>query len=150
MPQLLEQIGTPKRLSKQRLTDKLVSLIFNGKTKMTENAKTLGIGRTTAYRYWNQWVDSEESQQIDVEWWASFKTLKKKSPVKAFEGLTRLKLRKMPQKVESKTEILEERKISVDINATLREYQAIIRKSVDNTIPSNRVRKPLDPTQTHT
>lgn len=103
----MRQNETPKRLSKRQQTDRLVTLIFSGKTNMTQNAKTLKIGRATAYRYWSAWIESEEAQQLDVEWWASFKTMQKKSPVKAFEGLTRLKTRKMPQKVEAKAEVTE-------------------------------------------
>ena len=101
----LRRTETPKRLSKRKLTDQLVALIFNGKTNMTENAETLGIGRATAYRYWNSWVESDEAQQLDLEWWSMFITLKHKSPVKAFEGLTRLKVRKTPAKLESKETI---------------------------------------------
>ena len=116
MSPTLRQIETPKRLSKQQKTNRLVALIFSGKTNMTENAKTLGIGRATGYRYWNQWVESEEAQQIDVEWWATFKQLKKKSPIKAFEGLTRLKIRKTPKKKEAKTETTIESKQEVTFN----------------------------------
>jgi hypothetical protein len=98
----MRQIETPKRLSRQQLTDKLVALIFTGKTDMTANAKTLGIGRATVYRYWNKWTESEEAQQVSIEWWAMFRTLKRKSPIKAFEGLTRLKFKAMPEKIEAK------------------------------------------------
>ena len=100
-PPTLIQNETPKKLSKREQTNRLVTLIFDGKTNMTENAKTLGIGRATAYRYWNSWIQSEEAQQLDMEWWATFKQLKEQSPIKAFEGLTRLKFRRTPQKIEA-------------------------------------------------
>jgi len=141
----MKQNETPKRLSKKKLTDKLVGLIFNGQTNMTENAETLGIGRTTAYRYWNQWVTSEESQQIDVEWWANYQHLKRKAPIKAFEGLTRLKTRKMPHKIEAKGEIKEQVDVRVEhIDWALTEYAKIIGEAAELNLRAHNTQKQMD------
>jgi len=70
-------------------------------------------------------------------------------PIEAYKQMAKIVAKMVTHKIESKTTVKEERKISVDINATLREYEAIIRKVVDDTVPSNRTRKPLDTTQTN-
>ena len=103
---------------------------------MTENAETLGIGRATAYRYWNQWLESAEAQQIDAEWWAEFNRLKKKSPIKAFEGLTRLKVRKMAHKLEVKKEVKTEHR--TDIHILLEQYEGIIERAAERNLPKDR------------
>ena len=136
----MEHFGTPKRPSRKVLTDRLVGLIFYGHTNMTQNAQTLGIGRTTAYRYWNQWVASEEAQQIDVEWWAAFHQLKQKSPVKAFEGITRLKMRKMPQKIEAKEEItVDEKHVTI-----IADYSGALEAAVKADVAALCARKQVD------
>ena len=129
----LRRTETPKRLSKRKLTDQLVTLIFSGKTNMTENAETLGIGRATAYRYWNQWVESEEAQQLDLEWWSMFINLKHKSPIKAFEGLTRLKIRKTPQKIQQdvKGEIKTEH---TETSILIQRYEEVIKRASNRNI----------------
>lgn len=142
----LAQNGTPKKLSKRQKIDKLVSLIFSGKTNMTKNADIIGIGRRTAYRYWNQWVESEEAQQVDIEWWAQFNQLKKKSPIRAFEGLTRIKIRKTPHKMEMREEIkIEEKRVAI-----LAEYTGAINSATERDIQALRTRKQMDTTPTNT
>jgi hypothetical protein len=138
---ILKQNETPKKLSKRQKIDKLVALIFSGKTNMTENAEAVSISRTTAYRYWNKWLDSEEAQQVDIEWWAMFKKLKQKSRVKAFEGLTRLKYRKTPEKHELKEKIEVSEKVDISI---LAQYDLALRRAAERDIVALRAKQQMD------
>ena len=95
-----EQIGTPKEQSKQEITDQLIRLVFQGKKNFSEIAQELGIGRTTAYTYWNDWKHTEEAAQVDWEWWSLYRRLKRVNPAKALECLTRIKYRLTTEKLE--------------------------------------------------
>ena len=101
----VEQTLTLREQTQQELTDKLIRLVFQGKKNFSEISNDLGISRTTAYKYWNDWKRTEEAQQVDWEWWSLYRRLKRVNPSKALECLTRIKYRLTTEKVELKEEI---------------------------------------------
>ena len=110
---------TPKHISRRQKQDMLIQLIFDGNTNITEIAKQLNITRMTAYRWFQKWKQTEEAQQIDMEWWALAKQLQNKTegnPLKVFEGLTRLKYRMIPASINMDTkETYTERRIIIQM-----------------------------------
>lgn len=93
------------------------------------------------------WVRTPDFEQWIKELWLD--KYAKVDDIEAFRAVTKLFAKMMTQKIEREDKIIEERKISIDITATLREYQAILSKIVDNTVQPNRTAKPLDTPQTH-
>jgi len=89
----MSQNVTPKKVARQERVETVALNIFNGITSFTELAKLLGVNRRTIYRDWRLWIDSHEIDKVDAEWWALFKRLKEDNPEKAFDGLTRLKIK---------------------------------------------------------
>ena len=90
---------TPHDEQEAHIVDQLVKLLFDG-TTFSDACKQTGISRPRGYRYFNHWKQTEEAYRIDAEWWALFNYLKATNPVKAFDGLTRIKHRMTTEKVD--------------------------------------------------
>ena len=101
------QTDTPRRHSRQEITDELLKLVFQGRMNFSDIAKELGISRKTAYRYWQKWKQTEEAQMVDWEWWELYKKVKVVNPEKALECLTRIKHKMIVERAEVKQEIRE-------------------------------------------
>lgn len=95
-----EQNDTPRHKKNQQLTDELIQTLFTGNYSFSQAAEKVGLKRNRAYRLWNRWKQTEEAQNIDMEWWALYLQLKDKNPEKALECLTRLKYRMTTEKSE--------------------------------------------------
>jgi transposase-like protein len=102
-----KQIETPRRQSRQEITDNLIRLIFQGRHNFSEIAKELGISRATAWRYWTRWKQTEEAQAVDWEWWNLYNQVRVVNPEKALECLTRIKYRMTTEKLEVQKTIKE-------------------------------------------
>jgi len=122
----MAQNGTPKKISRQEKIDALVTIIFKGETNFTKACQKAGLPRRTGYRYWNKWKQSEEVQQVDLEWWALANKLKDEYPEKAFEGLTRLKTKMIPTQLN----IEETQKLTVNVRVrkSLEQYAVLFRR----------------------
>lgn len=94
------QTDTPRRQTRQQITDNLIRLIFQGRHNFSEIAKELGVSRKTAYRYWEKWKQTEEAQAVDWEWWNLYNQVRVVNPEKALECLTRIKYRMTTEKLE--------------------------------------------------
>lgn len=101
------QNDTPRRLSNQQLTDKLIETLFTGKYTFTKAAELTGLKRNRAYRLFRKWKDTEEAHRVDSEWWSLYLQVRKKNPEKALECLTRIKHKLIVEKAEVKQEIRE-------------------------------------------
>ena len=98
MEKMLQNV-TPAKRARKTKKDKLIELILlDGSVKQA--AETIGISRMTAYRWWDEWCQTDEAKEISAEWWAIFNQLKKEKKEKAGEFVTRLKLKLMKDKSE--------------------------------------------------
>lgn len=122
----MAQNGTPKKVSKQEKIEQLVVAIYLGNTNFTKLAEKLNVSRRTAYRYWNEWKRSHELDHVDAKWWALENKLESDNPEKAFDGLTKIKLKAMKEQAEIdiksvpklKVEIVENRQPESDVSAS--------------------------------
>ena len=93
------QTMTPKRTERIHRQNQFLTLLFKGHITFTEAARQVGISRNQAYHWFAKWKQ-QEGYEIDREWWQLYNRLLDESPEKAFEGLTRLKYRMTPQRIE--------------------------------------------------
>ena len=107
MQTLQSQNVTPCRITKQERIDQLIDHLFNGHLSFAKAAAKVGVTRRQAYRYFNEWKQSHEAQQIDSEWWSLYLRLRDENPEKALECLTRLKYRMITEKHEIKATVKE-------------------------------------------
>lgn len=129
IPTTNTQKVTPCKLRRQQRIDKMLKLIYDGQTDFSKIAEEIGVSRKQAYKYWHQWVDSEEAAQVNAEWWAEYKRQKKAGSPKAFEGITRIKYRMTTEKRE--------------INKTVKEIRLAWQVESDTT---NKVQPPPETT----
>ena len=135
-------IGTPKSIARQHKQDELIKILFMGHITFTEAARQLSIPRRTAYRYFQKWKE-QEGLEIDREWWQLYSKLYNKNEEKAFEGLTRLKYRMTPDKIEVKETIkIEEKHVSI-----IADYTTAINRALDQSLQSLRAKQQLDTTE---
>ena len=103
LPELLglkpAQNCTPKRLARQLKQDEFIKTLFTGQTTFQDACIQHGISRRTGYTWFSQWKE-REGLQVDMAWWQLCNLLKRTNPEKAFEGLTRLKYRMTPDKIQ--------------------------------------------------
>jgi predicted DNA-binding protein YlxM (UPF0122 family) len=104
---LQKETPTPAKLKRQQRKDKTIDLMLNTDLEVQEIAQQIGITRKTVYVYWNEWKQTEEAIHIDRKWHHRCQALEETNPEKAFEGLTKIKVRMTTEKLEVKKEIRE-------------------------------------------
>jgi len=138
-PQETSQNVTPKRIARLQKQNQFLTLLFQGHITFTEAAREIGISRRQAYRWFQKWK-LNEGLEIDREWWQLFNQLLDESPEKAFEGLTRLKYRMTPDKLEVKQEVkVEETHVTI-----IADYTEAIRDAANRDIQSLRAKQQVD------
>jgi len=108
---------TPKRIARLEKQNKFLTLLFQGHITFTEAAREIGISRRQAYRWFQKWK-LNEGLEIDREWWQLFNQLLDESPEKAFEGLTRLKYRMTPDRIQLEEKITDIKVVIVEHTAS--------------------------------
>jgi transposase-like protein len=142
---------TPAKTRQQERKDKTIDLMLNSDLSVTNIAKQIGISRKTLYNYWAEWQQTEEAVQINRKWHRLCKALEEDNMEKAFEGLTKIKVRMTTEKTELKEEITETHNVNVNVKSMLAEYEHLITTPINGaetqSIPRNNSAQPIHPAQ---
>lgn len=134
------QTCTPKRIARQKRQDEFIQALLTQKATSFEQICTqFNISRRTGYYWFERWKQ-REGFYVDVTWWQLVEEVRKRSPEKALEALTRLKYRMTTEKREEKISITE-KKIDVTI---LARYQSAIEQASDRNLQSVRAKQQVD------
>jgi transposase-like protein len=152
LPEKLQKVTpTPAKLKRQQRKDKTIDLMLNTDYDVQEIAEQIGITRKTVYVYWNEWKQSEEAIHIDRKWYSRCNALEETNPEKAFEGLTKIKVRMTTEKKEIDKKLTLTKNVNVNVKSMLAEYEQLI--TITGTqkepVPTNSSTEPIHTSQTN-
>jgi transposase-like protein len=140
LPETLQKVTTtPAKIKRQERKDKTIDLMLNSDDSITDIAKQVGITRKTLYVYWNEWQQTEEAAKINRKWHSLCKYLEENNPEKAFDGLTKVKVRMTTEKKEIEKSVTLTKNVNINVKSMLAEYEHLITETTTQTgtIPPN-------------
>jgi transposase-like protein len=140
---------TPAKTRQQERKDKTIDLMLNSDLSVTNIAKQIGISRKTLYNYWAEWQQTEEAVQINRKWHRLCKALEEDNMEKAFEGLTKIKVRMTTEKTELKEDITETHIKTLNLNLTSEEDKIAILDAYRRLRNAEKRRSPTQPSSFH-
>lgn len=126
---------------------KVIELLREGKTE-TDIAESLGFGRNTIVRD-VRWLKQNIAYNFNLITNEILQKLQTRIDKMTNRDLINFLGKLIPQKVEAKTEYIEERTLDVNITALLAELETTVEKATNRTLEKDDTRKQVDTTQAY-